>query len=98
MRFEPQTFHDNDLEFKQFKHTRLFHNVDEILFIITYNHYLPKISELKNLGAKVRILNLNNYLTICCRNGKGITILPSKLSPLSNLTTCEHINTLGKVR
>ncbi len=83
-RFELQTFQDNDIELKQSKHLRLFHNINEILFFIFYNHYLPIISKLKNLGAKVRILNLNNYLIVCCQNGKGIMVRPSKLSPLSN--------------
>jgi hypothetical protein len=55
-------------------------------YFIVYDHYLPKISELKNLGARVRILNLNNYSTVCCQNGKGTTILASKLSSLSNNT------------
>ncbi len=53
-RFELQTFHDNDLELKQSKHTRLFHNIDENLFFIFHIHYLPKISELKIIDAKVK--------------------------------------------
>jgi hypothetical protein len=52
----------------------LFHNIGKTLFIIIYNHYLPKISELKN-DAKVKISNLNNYSAICCRDGKGTTIV-----------------------
>jgi hypothetical protein len=45
---------DNDLKLKQFKHTKLFHNTDNIVFIILYNHYLPKISKLKNQVLKLK--------------------------------------------
>jgi hypothetical protein len=62
------------LKTKQSRHTRLFHNIDKSLFIVLYNHYMLKISELKKLGAKVKISNLNNYLVVCCWNGKGSTI------------------------
>ncbi len=65
-KFEPQTFHDNDLKLKQSRHIRLLHNIDKIMFIVFYNHYLPKISN-KKASAKVTISNLNNYSTICCQ-------------------------------
>ncbi len=75
-RFEWQTFHGSDFKLKSSRHhTRLFHNIDIILFIIFYNHYHSKSSELKKPGAKVKILNLNNYLTICCWNGKNTTVI-----------------------
>jgi hypothetical protein len=32
----------------------MFHNNDKIHFIISYNHYLPEISELKNQVLKLR--------------------------------------------
>jgi len=41
-----ETFHNSDLRLRQFRHTRLFHNIDKTLFIIFYNHCLPKISKL----------------------------------------------------
>jgi len=37
-----------------FRHTRISHNIEEIVFIIINNHYLPKISKLKNLVSKLR--------------------------------------------
>ncbi len=52
--FESQTFHNNDLRLKQPTHVRLFHNIDKSLFIILYNQYLSKISELKNQMPKLR--------------------------------------------
>ncbi len=52
--FELQNSHDNDLKLKQFKHIRLFHNIDKILYIICYNHYLPKFSKLKNQVLKLK--------------------------------------------
>jgi hypothetical protein len=73
-KFEPQTFHDSDLKLKQSRHIRLFHNIDKTMFIIIYNHYLPKFSN-KKQGAKVMISNLNNYSTICCHNGKGTMVM-----------------------
>ncbi len=30
---------------------------------------------LKLLGVKIKISNFNNYLVVCCQNGKGITIV-----------------------
>jgi len=56
--FEPKTFHDNVLKLKQYKQTRLLHNIHKALFIILYNHYLSKISEIKKLRAKIKISNL----------------------------------------
>ncbi len=35
---------------------------------------MSKISELKN-QVPVKISNLNNYSAVCCRNGKGTTIV-----------------------
>ncbi len=32
---------------------------------------MSKISKLKNQSVKVKISNLINYLTICCKTGKG---------------------------
>jgi hypothetical protein len=29
---------------------------------------------IKKLGAEVKILNLNNYLTICCQNNKDTMV------------------------
>jgi hypothetical protein len=52
--FELQTFNDNDLKLKQFKHIRLLHNIDKTLFIIFYNHYFSKFLELKNQVPKMR--------------------------------------------
>jgi hypothetical protein len=49
-KFEPQTFHDSDLKLEQSKHIRLFHNIDKTMFIIFYNHYLPKISNKKQVN------------------------------------------------
>jgi hypothetical protein len=72
--FELQTFHKNSLRLRQSKHTRLFHNIEKILFIILYNHYLSKKFRIKKASAKVKISNLINYSTICCRNGKGAAI------------------------
>jgi hypothetical protein len=40
---EPKAFYD--LKLKQSRHIRLFHNIEKTLFIIFYNHYLPKISK-----------------------------------------------------
>jgi hypothetical protein len=51
--FESQTFHDNDLKLKQSKHIRLFHKIDKAIFIILYNYYMLKISELKNQVSKL---------------------------------------------
>ncbi len=45
---------DNDLKLKQFRHTRLFDNTDNIVFIVLCNHYLLKKSELKNQVLKLR--------------------------------------------
>jgi hypothetical protein len=53
-RFEPQTFHNNDLKLKQFRDTRLLHNIDKGLFIIFYNHYLLKFSELEIQMSKLK--------------------------------------------
>jgi len=39
---------------KQSKHIRLFHNINKTMFIISYNHYLPKISELKTKCQKFK--------------------------------------------
>jgi hypothetical protein len=36
--FQPHTFYDNDLKLGQFKHIKLFDNIDKNLFIILYNH------------------------------------------------------------
>ncbi len=33
---------------KLFRYTRLLHNIDKTLYIILYNHYMSKISKLKN--------------------------------------------------
>jgi len=38
----------------QFKHIKLSHNLEETMFIIFYNHYMLKISELKNQMPKLR--------------------------------------------
>ncbi len=46
-----------------------------MLFIISCNHYLLKISELKKSGAEVNISNLFNYSAFFCQNGKGTTIV-----------------------
>jgi hypothetical protein len=35
-------------------YTAPYHNIDKTLFIILYNHYMPKISELKNQMPKLR--------------------------------------------
>jgi hypothetical protein len=35
--FELQTFHNNDLKLKQFKHTKLLHSVDKVFFL-NFNH------------------------------------------------------------
>lgn len=51
IKFGPQTFGANDLNLGQFKHTRLFHNIDEGLFVIFYIYYLSK---LKNQMPKLR--------------------------------------------
>jgi hypothetical protein len=40
--FELQTFHKGSLRLRQSKHTKLFHNIEKILFIILNNHYLSK--------------------------------------------------------
>jgi hypothetical protein len=53
MRFESQTLKYRDLKLKQFKHIKLSHNLAKIVIIILYNHYLPKISELKNQVSKL---------------------------------------------
>jgi hypothetical protein len=34
---EPKTFKDN-LKLRQSRHIRLFHNINNIVFIIVYNH------------------------------------------------------------
>ncbi len=73
--FESQTFYDSDLKLKQSKHTRLLLNIYKMLFIISCNHYLLKISELKKIRCWINISNLFNYSAICCRNGKGTTIV-----------------------
>jgi hypothetical protein len=52
--FEPQTSHDNDFKMKHSKHTKLLHNINAIQFIIYRNHYLSKISKLKNQVPKLR--------------------------------------------
>jgi hypothetical protein len=54
VRFEPQTFKDNDLKLRQSKHIRLSHNIVKKLFNILYDHYLPKIKKLKNEVLKLR--------------------------------------------
>jgi hypothetical protein len=41
--FELQTFLKGSLRLRQSKHTRLFRNIEKILFIVLYNHYLLKI-------------------------------------------------------
>lgn len=46
--FETHTSHDSNLKLGQSRHTKLFHNIDKVLFDILYNHYLLKISKLKN--------------------------------------------------
>jgi hypothetical protein len=45
---------DSNLKLGQYRHTRFFHNIDKILFIILYNYYLPKFSELKNQVLKLK--------------------------------------------
>jgi len=47
-----------------------------------YNDYLPKISELKNQMPKLKNSNLNNYLAVCCLNGKDTTVRISRVQPL----------------
>ncbi len=76
--FELHTFYDNDLKLRQCKQTQLFHNIEKTLFIILYNHYLLKISELKNQVLKLRFQNLINYSTICRWNGKRATVVASR--------------------
>jgi hypothetical protein len=55
---------------------------------------LPKISELKKLSAEVKILNLINYLTICCQNGKGNTIVGFMDGAIYNTFSLEN-NCIG---
>jgi len=69
--FESQTSHLNELKLRQFKHARLFHNSDKTLFIICYNHYLPKI---KKPSVEVKISNLITFSIVCCQNGIGTMI------------------------
>jgi hypothetical protein len=52
LKVQLQTFHGNDLKLRL--DTRLFHKIDKTLFIIFYNHYLSKISELENQVPKLR--------------------------------------------
>jgi hypothetical protein len=61
VRFEPKTFKNNNLKLRQFLHTKLFHNTENSLFIILYNHYLPKFSKLKNQLSKLRFKTSFNY-------------------------------------
>jgi hypothetical protein len=46
-KFESQTFHDNDIELKQSKHTRLFHNIDKIVFFIFHKSLPTEIFRFK---------------------------------------------------
>jgi len=52
--FESPSFHGSDLKLKQSRQIRLLHIIDKTMFIILYNHYQPKISEIKNQGLKLR--------------------------------------------
>jgi hypothetical protein len=45
------------------------------VFIIIYNHYLPKILELKNQVLKLRFKILINYSAVCCRIRSWSTVL-----------------------
>jgi hypothetical protein len=49
------------------------------MFITFHNHYLSKISELKKPSAKVKIKNLINYSTVCCRSESPASPLPLSL-------------------
>jgi len=55
MGFELQTLKVEDFSVRQSRHTKLSHkqNTSDV-FIGLYNHYLPKISELKNQVLKLR--------------------------------------------
>ncbi len=53
VKFEPETFKDKDLKLRQFTHSRLFHNTNNIFLIILCNHYQMKISEFKNQVLKI---------------------------------------------
>jgi hypothetical protein len=54
MKFELQTFKDSHFKLSQSRCIKLFDNTNTSLFIILYNHYLPKNSELKNQVPKLR--------------------------------------------
>jgi len=57
--FRQRAFRDSNLKLRQSRHTRLFHNVYEIL--------LPaENSKIKKPSVEVKISNSINYLTVCC--------------------------------
>jgi hypothetical protein len=46
--FELHIFKFKNLKLRQSKHTSMSHKLKKNAFVIFYDHYLPKISELKN--------------------------------------------------
>jgi len=47
-----------------------------------YNDYLPKKFRIKKPDAQIKISNSNNYLAVCCLNGKENTVRISSVKPL----------------
>ncbi len=54
VKFEPQTLKFKNLKVKQFKHTSVSHKLKMNVIAIFYNHYLLKMSKLKNQVPKLR--------------------------------------------
>jgi hypothetical protein len=50
---ELKTFKFKNLKMKQSRQSKLSHKLFNNVFIIFYNHYLPKFSELKNQVPKL---------------------------------------------
>ncbi len=50
--FELQTLNDNDFKLSKSKHITLSHNLNKILFIILYNHYLKKKFKIKKIKGR----------------------------------------------
>jgi hypothetical protein len=54
IKFETHTLKFKNLKLRQFKHTILSRKLEKSVFVILYNHYLPKISKLKYQVPKLK--------------------------------------------
>jgi hypothetical protein len=76
---------------RQSRHIRLFHYIDWTPVISSYNQYPEKKIKIKKPSAKVKILNLINYLVVCCWNKCTMVLCIDFLLELENVKDIAHI-------